>query len=378
MTEVVDGVTRALVPRQAAEVDVAEAKALADVYLANKAVGQNAAGLFPTNMTPLQAGELARLALMYGLDPMAGELTVYEGKPLVTFDGRMRKANEHPEFDGIDPDPKATGPASEEERVAWRVREGEFLWKATVWRKDRRFPSVGFGRAGGGYERNYLVKNAERGPELARKRAIVNALRMAFAMPLPSAEEEGRYVVAARVIDHRTGEIQEPGAPSIRPTDAQIAIIHSLAAKLGLITKDGDEAYRERLYETCGVSSSMDLSEGDAAAFISMLSVELTERESANSPVEHAGATERPVASEDDPQDLAEIAAQEMGGTVVDTPKASDKQKGYIERLLSDVGIDWAAFVDDFPKDDRPNWETLNVQEAAAVIDKLLARKKSA
>lgn len=253
----------ALVPRNAGEIDRSEVKALADVYMANKPTGEKAVGLFPGNMTPLQAATLARLALMYGLDPLAGELTVYEGKPFVTIDGRLRKANEHPQFDGIE-DPREATP---EERQAWRCKEDEFMFVATAWRKDRRLPFVGKGRAGGKYERNYLVSNNDRGPELARKRAIVNALRMAFSMPLPSLEEEAQHTVRAQVIDHQTGEILEP---STRATEKQIVAIHAAKARL----KWSDEEYRTALQETCGVASSTELTEGDAAAFLALLSSE--------------------------------------------------------------------------------------------------------
>ena len=58
-----------------------------------------AGGLFPQNATQPQMLMLAKAAVAYGLDPLFGELTLYQGKPYITIDGRRRldaDAGHHP------------------------------------------------------------------------------------------------------------------------------------------------------------------------------------------------------------------------------------------------------------------------------------------
>lgn len=57
------------------------------------------AGLFPQNVTTEQLGMLAKAAVAYGLDPLFGELTIYQGKPYISIEGRRRldaNAGHHP------------------------------------------------------------------------------------------------------------------------------------------------------------------------------------------------------------------------------------------------------------------------------------------
>jgi hypothetical protein len=57
------------------------------------------AGLWPAQLTAPQKRLMAQATLAYGLDPLMQELTVYQGKPMVTIRGRRRKdaeAGHHP------------------------------------------------------------------------------------------------------------------------------------------------------------------------------------------------------------------------------------------------------------------------------------------
>lgn len=70
------------------------------------------AGLWPGRLGPAQKRLLAQATLAYGLDPLMQELTVFQGKPLVTIRGRRRKdaaAGHHPSirFRFLTPDEKA-------------------------------------------------------------------------------------------------------------------------------------------------------------------------------------------------------------------------------------------------------------------------------
>jgi hypothetical protein len=275
----------ALAVRGAASVPADQAKALADRLLNNK-------GLFADDMTERQALQIAMIAVAYGLDPIAGEVVPYEGKPLITLDGRIRVCADHPEYDGIE----YTRVANADERRAFRLKPEEDMWVAAAWRKGVRFPSVGYGRAGGAYERNALVigskrtgYNPGRGPELARKRAIVNALKMLFPMPrpkLPGLEDELGLPVwedsapeQARAVDRATGEIVEGEARELPPgstviTKEQTAAIHAAAKSAGY----DDRGYRFRLREMFGVDSSLTLDAGQAQAAIAAFGAEAAEQ----------------------------------------------------------------------------------------------------
>lgn len=57
---------------------------------------------FPQQLTPADKNVLVRAALDYGLDPLMGELSIYQGKPFISIDGRIRKAHESGLFEGIE------------------------------------------------------------------------------------------------------------------------------------------------------------------------------------------------------------------------------------------------------------------------------------
>lgn len=257
-----NGSTRSLVPVGTMAVDADEVKRQASFYLEHARGGSPA---FPRDLTPIQAGELARVAIAYGLDPMLQELIIYQGKLYCTIDGRIRKANEHQQYDGLE-----CNPATDEERKAFRCSDEEHLWIARVWRKDRRVPFVGYGRASGAKDRNPVSRDY--GQEMAQKRAKHRALRDAFSLPLPGAEEEGGLpgvIVehAPRYVEPSTGEILEGEAVALEPPGPsrdQLAAIHIQAKSLGWT----DEQYRFLLGDAFGVESSKELSEGQASALI--------------------------------------------------------------------------------------------------------------
>jgi hypothetical protein len=186
---------------------------------------------WPKELNRQQAVEVARVALAYGLDPFMDELIPYQGKPYVTIAGRLRLADDHPQFDGYDLEP-----ATDTERKAFRVADDEHLWKCSVYRKDRRRPTTAFGRAGGTLESNHVAKRWT--PEIAQKRAIHRALRAAFPMAIPGAEEA--------------------------LSEAQLRAIHAFDDEAGI----DRETRRTVLTETFGVESSNELTPDQASAYI--------------------------------------------------------------------------------------------------------------
>ena len=198
-----------------------------------RALAQRLMPQFPKDLTNEQALEVARVALAYGLDPFLGELIPYQGRPYLTFDGRIRIADRHPAYDGYD-----LVPVTGEELDALRPQQGESIWKCVVYRKDRSRPTIAYGRAGGPHEKNPLAKQDP--VTMAQKRAIHRALRAAFPVPIPGVEVE--------------------------ITDGQVRAIHAIDEELGI----SREERRQVLSETFGVESSRDLTADQASSYIDM------------------------------------------------------------------------------------------------------------
>lgn len=273
--------TRAVAPRTALDVDdsqVAERTA--------RILKQRGSGLFDKDLSEAQAAQLARISLAHGLDPFLREITIFQGHLYVTIGGYIRTAIDHPQYDGME---EPRGP-TDDERAAFRVADDEYFFVVRVWRKDRRFPGVGYGRARadekmrdghGGWKAHPVVEQYP--AEMALKRAKMRALRETFALPLPVLDEdrnlpfEGEAGASGPIIE---GVAREPDAPEMIRND-QVVAIHAIAHAIGWITKDGDDLYREALLATFGAASSKDLSANQAAAFIEVL---VAEQEDASFP----------------------------------------------------------------------------------------------
>ena len=162
---------------------------------------------FPQDLTKDDKKLLAQVAITYGFDPLMGEVTIYQGKPFVSIDGRYRKAQETNRLDGVE-----TRPATKKEREDWQIPDGDYFFRAEVYVKDALHAFVGWGRVckvetvgGKGYKP--VEKNPQR---MAEKRAEAQALRKAFHIPLPSVEEIGSQDYESTAIDITTGEITKP------------------------------------------------------------------------------------------------------------------------------------------------------------------------
>ncbi|CCF83617.1 recombinase RecT [Nitrolancea hollandica] len=187
---------------------------------------------FPSDCNAEQAADVARVAVAYGLDPFLGELIPYKGKPYLTFDGRIRIADNHPAYDGYD-----HGPVLGDERTAFMPQNGEVIWKCTVYRRDRSRPTVAYGRAGGDKETNPIAKKDP--VTMAQKRAIHRALRAAFPVPIPGGDDD-------------------PVTP------AQLKAIHATDSEQGITVTERHEV----LEATFGVGSSKDLTAAQAGAYL--------------------------------------------------------------------------------------------------------------
>ncbi|KKM13664.1 hypothetical protein LCGC14_1714020 [marine sediment metagenome] len=189
---------------------------------------------FPQNLTPQDKAMLAEVATSYGLDPLMGELMIYQGRPYVSIDARYRKAQESGQLAGVE-----TRPATRDEREAWEIPDGDIFMRSEVYRKGIARPFVGWGRV---KAKEFAKKDGylpvEVNPQrMGEKRAEAQALRKGFNLPLPSLEGEtsdpfieGEFTVApveigvgdppADAIDQEEGPdatSEQPGASPVNP-----------------------------------------------------------------------------------------------------------------------------------------------------------------
>jgi hypothetical protein len=155
---------------------------------------------------------LALVGQHYNLDPALGELMILGNKVYITLEGYLRVAEQHPAYEGYE-----LWALTVDERKALKVGDDEHGFGCRVWRKDRRFPSVGYGVASDRSIQAGPIKVFAR--ELAEKRAIHRAHRMAFRVGLPDAEDaiqqyEQTGRVALPVIEQApTTEPEPPALP---------------------------------------------------------------------------------------------------------------------------------------------------------------------
>ncbi len=163
---------------------------------------------FPQDLTVADKRLLAQVAITYGFDPLMGEVSIYQGKPWVSIDGRYRKAQETEKLDGVD-----TRPATKQERIDWQIPDGDYFFRAEIYVKGSSHPFVGWGRVFtsetvGGKGFKPVEKNPQR---MAEKRAEAQGLRKGFHIPLPSYEDIGSPDIEgnSHKVNRLTGEVIE-------------------------------------------------------------------------------------------------------------------------------------------------------------------------
>jgi len=213
---------------------------------------------FPQQLDTQGKLMLAKVAITYGFDPLMGEVMIYQGRPFVSIDGRYRMAQETGNLDGVE-----SRPANKQEREDWEIPAGDYFFRAEVYVKGASRPFVGWGRVRTdeqGKSKGFapIDTNPQR---MAEKRAEAQALRKAFHIPLPSAEDIGTAedmpAAKVRVVDVTTGEIKEPEPPEPaskkEPTPGQ-----KLAAAIKKTGYTNDEV-KAHMVKAYGRENSKDL-----------------------------------------------------------------------------------------------------------------------
>lgn len=199
--------------------------------------------IFPSKdaATPEQVNALLIVANQHSLNPFTREIYAFPAKgkgvvPVVSIDGWLKLANNHPQFDGL--------------QTQYVYGDGGDLLgcEATIWRKDRGHPCV--------VEEDLQENKRNTEPwrnqpkRMLRHRAIIQCIRMAFsfsgiyepdegarfadakAVPLELREEPATTPVASSVAAMLEGKAEpeaqaeepedEPWAKSEPPTEAEM------------------------------------------------------------------------------------------------------------------------------------------------------------
>lgn len=225
--------------------------------------------MFPRDCSREQMIALAGMALQYGLDPVAGELTLYQGRTYVTIDGRIRIAHKDPNYQGF----KEDRPATPEEYKALRMDpEKNFLWYVELQRRDWPYPIKSWGRVRlteppptpPGQKPPYAPSKYETSPIartephlLAQKRAKWRAFRDGFPLPIPGAEEDEDISTQPQLF-------QNPQITGAEITKAQNKLLHAMRREFGI----PDEEYRELIRNHYGVDHTNQLMAHEAEELI--------------------------------------------------------------------------------------------------------------
>ncbi len=147
--------------------------------------------------TPSQLNIVFLLAKRWALDPI-NEITLYEGRPFITLDGRLQLMRRNPDYRGY-----RTRALSATEKVGWGYEADDLAVECTVLTKEHgeitargcvRRAEIDGAR---GRAKESGKKSAPVGiyaPEIAEKRAIARASRAAFGQDVPDEDEAG-YII---------------------------------------------------------------------------------------------------------------------------------------------------------------------------------------
>ena len=248
--------TEALVRKEVADLPVAIAR-LVDDDLPEILVRTALADEFKSAPVEKVAKALA-VCKTYKLNPLAGHIALFQPRKdepwtwMVTVEGRLEIATRHPDFAGIefghlDSDGvfRVGGPRRELDEWHAAVMVHRHSWKVPFGPIEGRCKATGRrsqAKGGGTYD-------IEWAQEIARSRAVRNALRMAFGLQMP----DDFVVIADDALPS-----EDPSAAPMRPDQRRTLFAYAHALKWS------DEERRAR----AGVNSFTELTEQRAAQLI--------------------------------------------------------------------------------------------------------------
>lgn len=151
-----------------------------------------AATIFPnkSSATAEQVQALLIVADQYGLNPFTREVYAFPNKggvvPIVSVDGWLKLANNHPQFDGM-------------EHEYHDAENGTPIsCTAKVYRKDRKYPITATEYFAENKRNTDPWKNSPH--RMIRHRAVIQAIRMAFSFSGIYEPDEGERIIEAEVV----------------------------------------------------------------------------------------------------------------------------------------------------------------------------------
>lgn len=154
-----------------------------------------------------QAMFLMALGQVLGVKAELGEVMLFQGKPYITLDGRIRLAHSTGLLVGLE-----VRPATLLERRDYGCADDEALWVARAYRRGAGRPFVGWGHVRKD-EKNPVTKSHPR--EMAKKRAKYDALRAAFPAAEQITEMHQRYIDEAEAQIRAGQSIEAPALAAL-------------------------------------------------------------------------------------------------------------------------------------------------------------------
>jgi hypothetical protein len=147
-----------------------------DAAKSTKGYGLESASVEQINMVFL-------LAQHYDVDP-AVDITLYQGRPWFTIDGRVRLMRRHPQYRGY-----RTRPQPPDEKMLWGYKPDEIVVECCIQTRDWGEITARGKVMPDEFARQPVAKAHPQ--EMAEKRAIARASRMAFGQDVPDEDDAG-------------------------------------------------------------------------------------------------------------------------------------------------------------------------------------------
>jgi hypothetical protein len=156
---------------------LARAEPLSDRQLRTRLEIARGKGFSLEGATQEQLNMVYLVAQRYALDPLT-HVGLFQGKPWYTIDGRIYLARRHPQFRGLH-----TRPLTADEKEAWSYRPDDLVVECTMHTRD--WGDITARGKVTAVERNKNTPTGSHPQEMAEKRAIARASRLAFGLEIP-------------------------------------------------------------------------------------------------------------------------------------------------------------------------------------------------
>jgi hypothetical protein len=183
---------------------LARAEGLSDTQLRARLKLARSSGFSLDGATDDQLHMVYLVSQRYALDPLT-HVGLYHGSPWYTLDGRIHMARRHPQFRGL-----TTRPLSKDEKEAWGYKPDDLVVECTMHTKD--WGDISARAKVTAAERMMRTPTGSHPQEMAEKRAIARASRLAFGLEIPDETD-------AEAADEERNDPQKVAANGARYTE---------------------------------------------------------------------------------------------------------------------------------------------------------------